>query len=487
MAQVKIIAPQTREAEHLRVAAYCRVSSDSKDQLHSYAAQIRSYTEEIAQHDGWELVDVYADEGLTGTRMDRREDFNRMMADCRKGKIDRILVKSVSRFARNTRDCLSALRELSTMGVSVRFEKENIDTKTLTTELMVSVSGSLAQQESISISANQKMSYQRRMERGEFITCTAPYGYRIVNKKDLEIVPEEAATVRWIFDAYLKGRSSGWIAEQLTAKGIPSQSGAECWRETGVRYLLTNEKYIGDALSQKSYSCGFPFVQKRNHGERLQYGLSTKMFFSTMLPPFILSTVLILLCCLVFPKEQLSVPEAQVTVDSCRAVIYGGLFCLAVAMVLRLVPYVLGLTVIVLALWLLDRHALKTVDWGLLATFAAFFTFSGNLARMEPVRVLFARLLSHGTMLVSALTCQIISNVPAAILLSRFTQDARALLVGVNVGGAGTLVASLASLITFREYTRRVPNGGKQFLFLFSGISFAFLTILLAAMSFLNG
>ena len=115
MAQVKIIAPQTREAEHLRVAAYCRVSSDSKDQLHSYAAQIRSYTEEIAQHDGWELVDVYADEGLTGTRMDQREDFNRMMADCRKGKIDRILVKSVSRFARNTRDCLSALRELSTM------------------------------------------------------------------------------------------------------------------------------------------------------------------------------------------------------------------------------------------------------------------------------------------------------------------------------------------------------------------------------------
>ena len=156
-------------------------------------------------------------------------------------------------------------------------------------------------------------------------------------------------------------------------------------------------------------------------------------------------------------------------------------------MVLRLVPYVLGLTVIVLALWFLDRHALKTVDWGLLATFAAFFTFSGNLARLESVRVLFARLLSHGTMLVSALTCQIISNVPAAILLSRFTQDARALLVGVNVGGAGTLVASLASLITFREYTRRVPNGGKQFLFLFSGISFAFLAILLAAMSVVMG
>ena len=154
-------------------------------------------------------------------------------------------------------------------------------------------------------------------------------------------------------------------------------------------------------------------------------------------------------------------------------------------MVLRLVPYVLGLTVIVLALWFLDRHALKTVDWGLLATFAAFFTFSGNLARMESVRVLFARLLAHGTMLISALTCQIISNVPAAILLSRFTQDARGLLVGVNVGGAGTLVASLASLITFREYTRRVPGGGKHFLLLFSGISFAFLAILLIVMSVL--
>lgn len=138
MPNVKVIAPQAPQKGRLRVAAYCRVSSDSRDQLHSYATQIRAYTEEIARHDGWELIDVYADEGLTGTRMDKREDFNRMMADCRKGKIDRILVKSVSRFARNTKDCLSTLRELSGMGVSVKFEKENIDTKTLTTELLVS-------------------------------------------------------------------------------------------------------------------------------------------------------------------------------------------------------------------------------------------------------------------------------------------------------------------------------------------------------------
>ena len=205
MATVKEIAPHALQPEHLRVAAYCRVSSDSEDQLHSYAAQIRNYTEVIAQHDGWELVDVYADEGLTGTRMDKRDDFNRMMRDCRKGKIDRILVKSVARFARNTKECLASLRELSGMGVTVRFEKENIDTGTLTTELMVSVSGSLAQQESLSISANQRLSYQHRMECGEFITCSAPYGYRIKDKKNLEILPEEAAAVRWAFDAYLKG------------------------------------------------------------------------------------------------------------------------------------------------------------------------------------------------------------------------------------------------------------------------------------------
>lgn len=271
MATVKVIEPNALVPEHLRVAAYCRVSSDSEDQLHSYAAQIRNYTEVIAQHDGWELVDVYADEGLTGTRMDKRDDFNRMMRDCRKGKIDRILVKSVARFARNTKECLASLRELSGMGVTVRFEKENIDTGTLTTELMVSVSGSLAQQESLSISANQRLSYQHRMECGEFITCSAPYGYRIKDKKNLEILPEEAAAVRWAFDAYLKGNSSKWIAEQLTAKGIPTQNGAEKWQETSIRYLLTNEKYIGDTLCQKSYSCGFPFVQKRNQGERMQY------------------------------------------------------------------------------------------------------------------------------------------------------------------------------------------------------------------------
>ena len=200
----------------------------------------------------------------------------------------------------------------------------------------------------------------------------------------------------------------------------------------------------------------------------------------------IVSTALILLCCLTFPKEALCVPEAVVTLEPRRAAAYGLLFCLAVAMVLRAVPYQTGLLIIVASLLILDRHALKTVDWGLLATFAAFFTFSGNMARIETVRVFFQQLLAHSAMLVSALTSQIISNVPAAILLSRFTDDYRGLLVGVNVGGAGTLVASLASLITFCEYTKRLPQESGRFLLRFSAVSFALLAILLAAMALLG-
>ena len=272
MANVKVIPPREKRPETLRVAAYCRVSSDSSDQMHSYATQIRNYTEEISKHDGWELVDIYADASLTGTRMDKREDFNRMLADCRKGKIDKILVKSISRFARNTRDCLATLRELSALGVSVLFEKENINTETLTTELMVSVSGSLAQEESISISKNQRMSYQRRMQRGEFITCCAPFGYQIVNGKNLAIVENEAKIVRWIFDSYLAGDSTKKIAECLTTKNIPTACGGAVWRESVVRQMLVNEKYIGNTLCQKTYTTNlFPFTRTVNKGDVDQY------------------------------------------------------------------------------------------------------------------------------------------------------------------------------------------------------------------------
>ncbi len=213
-----------------------------------------------------------SDEGLTGTRMDQREDFNRMMADCRKGKIDRVLVKSISRFSRNTRDCLASLRELTALGVTVCFEKENIDTGTLTTELMVSVSGALAQEESISISKNQRISYQRRMERGEFITCKAPYGYRIKDGKNLEINEEEAAIIRLIFARYLAGENTVDIAASLTKMGLRTRDWKEQWNTFSVAYILKNEKYIGDALCQKTFATdNFPFVKKRNQGEKDQY------------------------------------------------------------------------------------------------------------------------------------------------------------------------------------------------------------------------
>lgn len=272
MATVKVIPPREKEPVTLRVAAYCRVSSDSSDQKHSYATQIRAYTEEISKHDGWELVDVYADEGLTGTRMEQRDDFNRMLSDCRKGKVDRVLVKSISRFARNTRDCLTALRELMALGVTVHFEKENIDTDTLTTELMVSVSAALAQEESVSISKNQRISYQRRMERGEFITCKAPYGYRLIDGKNLEIYEEEAAVIRQIFARYLAGENTEEIAAALSEMGLRTRDGKEQWNTFAVAYILKNEKYVGDALCQKTLATdSFPFVKKRNQGEKDQY------------------------------------------------------------------------------------------------------------------------------------------------------------------------------------------------------------------------
>ena len=272
MATVKVIPARTMRQKILQVAAYYRVSSNSEDQRHSYAAQVLYYTKEIQRHPEWKLADIYADEGLTGTSMAKRKDFQRMLSDCRDGKIDRILVKSLSRFARNTKECLTVLREFSQLGVTVLFEKEHMDTATLTIEMMVSVFGAIAQQESVSISQNQRMSYQRRMEKGEFITCKPPYGYRIVNRRELEIVPEEAEVVRWIYKSYLKGYSYAKIKEALEAREIKSPMGGSQWSIATIRGMLRNEKYTGDALLQKTYitDCISKKVRK-NNGERPMY------------------------------------------------------------------------------------------------------------------------------------------------------------------------------------------------------------------------
>ena len=268
---ITIIPPSEGRPDTLRVAAYCRVSTALEEQESSYASQIRSYTELISQHEGWELVDIYADEAVSGTKTDKREDFNRLLADCRKGKIDRVLVKSISRFSRNTKDCLAALRELMRLGVTVQFEKENIDTGTLTTELMVSVSGSLAQQESMSISQNIRMGYRRRMERGEFIASSPPYGYRNAGGGRLEIVPEEAEVIRWVFESYLNGQGIVTIAEEMNRRGVPKKHGEAAWIPYAVACWLRNEKYTGNTLCQKTFTTGFPYISVKNRGEVDQF------------------------------------------------------------------------------------------------------------------------------------------------------------------------------------------------------------------------
>ena len=170
-------------ARKLRVAAYARVSSSSEDQLNSYRVQNQYYSELISNNPGWEMVDIYADEGITGTSVEKREDFQRMMQDCRKGKIDRILVKSISRFARNTKDCLAAVRELKELGVSILFEEQGIDTSKVSSEMVMAIMASLAQKQSESISGNIQWGYQKRMQDGTFIPPFLPYGYKTVDKK----------------------------------------------------------------------------------------------------------------------------------------------------------------------------------------------------------------------------------------------------------------------------------------------------------------
>ncbi len=181
---IKIESQEQAKKARLRVAAYTRVSSDSEDQLNSFAAQNRYYTELISKKPEWTMVDIYADEGITGTSTKKRDDFQRMMADFRRGLVDQILVKSISRFARNTKECLENVRELKELGINVRFERESINTANVSSELITAIYAAFAQKESESISGNMHWSYQRRMESGTFLPSSMAYGYKIVNKKN---------------------------------------------------------------------------------------------------------------------------------------------------------------------------------------------------------------------------------------------------------------------------------------------------------------
>lgn len=274
MTEIIVINPTGQEtAKKTRVCAYARVSSNSADQLNSYIAQVDHYTRFINENKEWEFVDVYADEGLTGLRADKRKDFQRMLRDCRKGKIDRILIKSISRFSRNTRDCLETIRELKAIGVSVRFEKEDIDTANIDSEMMLAFFSNGAQEESISISGNMRWSYRHRMKSGKFITCKAPFGYRLENGS-LVIDEWEAEVVRYIFESYLNGKSKLEIAEEVTALGLKTRDGNDKWKYFTIDYILKNERYIGDALLQKKCSTNvLPFKKIVNKGQQDKYYL----------------------------------------------------------------------------------------------------------------------------------------------------------------------------------------------------------------------
>ncbi len=222
-----------------------------------------------------------------------------------------------------------------------------------------------------------------------------------------------------------------------------------------------------------------PFGNPQNLYLYSKYEIPNKEFVAIMAPPFVLSVVLITICCIVFVKsEPLCLPDEKVKLPPAKAILYMLLFSLSIAIVFRGIPYWIGLAVIPAALLIVDRKALRMVDYGLLFTFVFFFIFAGNMARIEAVRELFSHLLNKSTLLVSIASCQVISNVPSAILLSQFTKNYPDLLVGVNIGGVGTLISSLASLITFREYVKHNPRKTGYYIGFFSAFNFSFLIIL---------
>ena len=264
MPTVKTLLPQKQaDVQLIRVAAYCRVSSDSTEQKESFAAQVEYYTGLIGGNPFWTLADIYADEGVTGTSMRKRDDFNRMIADCRRGKIDRIITKSVSRFARNTVECLDTVRKLSKIGVSVLFEKEQIDTSKMSSEFLLALAGVQAQDESVSISGNMRWSYEKRMKEGDFIGCKSPIGYSLI-KGSLIINESEAEIVRMIYDMFLSGVSKPRIVQYLNEHSVPHRN-TRIWNTASLNYILNNERYVGVAKRQSKKQGG----QNNAYGKNL--------------------------------------------------------------------------------------------------------------------------------------------------------------------------------------------------------------------------
>ena len=279
MPEIEIIAatktlqqqPLSVAARKKRVAAYARVSTEQDEQQSSYEAQVDFYTRHIKSNPDWEFVEVFADRGITGTNTKNRENFNRMIDLALNGGIDIILTKSISRFARNTVDTLQTVRELKAVGVEVRFEKENLHTFDPKCEMMLTIMSSLAQEESRSISENVRWGKQKSMRDGKVSLAYSRFlGYKKGADGRPEIVEEEAAIIRKIYDLFLSGKTINEIAAILTSMGVLTPAGRTKWSVSTVRSILSNEKYKGEALLQKTFTVDYLTKEvRKNNGEVL--------------------------------------------------------------------------------------------------------------------------------------------------------------------------------------------------------------------------
>lgn len=267
-----LLSKQKNENTLLRVAAYCRVSTDSEDQLESYKAQVAYYTDAIAKNPKWRMVDIYADEGITGTSDRKRDNFMRMIRDCNKGKIDLILTKSVARFARNTVDSLKYVRQLKAKGVGVYFEEQCLDSLKADSEMFIGIHSVLAQAESENISANVRWGIRQRMKTGTYAFRYNILGYRKGADGEPEIIPEEAEIIRTIYRLYMEGNSLDQIKKYLEEQGYITKTGKKEWSKNHIKDILMNERYCGDMLLQKTFTenCITKKV-KKNRGEMEKY------------------------------------------------------------------------------------------------------------------------------------------------------------------------------------------------------------------------
>ena len=258
------------DSPKLRVAAYCRVSTGSDAQLESLETQISHYKKYINSRSDWNFAGLYYDEGISGTKKDKRIQLMQLIKDCEAKQIDLIITKSISRFSRNTTDCLKLVRKLLGLGIYIYFEKENLNTGSMESELMLSILSSMAEGESTSISDNSKWSIKRRFQNGTYIISYPPYGYDNIDG-EMVMIPDQAKIVKKVFMQTLAGISTTTIADELNAKGIATKKGGS-WHPSTIRGMLSNEKYTGDVIFQKTYTDA-QFNRHSNHGQKDMYAI----------------------------------------------------------------------------------------------------------------------------------------------------------------------------------------------------------------------